>query len=177
MTMAAVAVLYLTSDEIWRMFDNEPFPEITREGIILYVAFFLPTTLTIHFVDIKRIVSSNAVAIGVLLSSLAIDIAFLGSSELAVLWATGTMPSEVLSVGALLLLGALPSSLGVVTLSSLTADVLKKRASELEREVKKLEKEAAELVAWETEARKRLRRFKKELREFEKDYKEEEDES
>jgi len=134
-TMSLVSILYLSSQEIWKIVDSEPFPEATAEGIIYYVTFFLVTLILVHYFDTKRIVQKKSVAIATSLISIAIDICLLSLSELVVLYMIQVLPQDISKGVVMLLIGAMPASLGTVVLSSLTTVSLKERVKKLRKEI------------------------------------------
>ena len=170
-TMSLVSLLYLSSDEIWRIVDSQPFPEATAEGIIYYVTFFLVTLMLVHYFDTKKIVQKNSVAIATSLISIAIDLCLFSLSELVVLYAIQVLPQDISKAIVMLLIGAMPASLGAIVLSSLTAETLKKRAKKLYEEVQDIGRQIAKLEKQRKMAMKRLRLFETKKREFENNIK------
>lgn len=168
-TMSLVSVIYLSSDEIWRIVDSEPFPEARMEGIVVYVVFFLATLMVVHYLDTKKIVQQNSIAIPTSLISIAIDLCMLSLAELMVLYAIQVLPQDISKGVVILLMGAMPASLGTIVLSSLTAETLKKRAKKLHKEAQDIGRQIAKLEKERKEAMKRLELFKKRKHEFEND--------
>ena len=159
-------MLYLSSQEIWKIVDSEPFPEATSEGIICYVTFFLVTLILVHYFDTKRIVQKNSVAIATSLISIAIDLCLLSFSELVVLYTIQVLPQDISKGVVMLLIGAMPASLGTVVLSSLTAETLKKRTKKLYEEAKALRKQTEKLEEQRKKAMEHLESLKKKKKEY-----------
>ena len=59
--MSLVSLLYLSSEEIWKIGDTEPFPEVAFQGLICYLTFFLATLISAHYIDTKRIVKKTRI--------------------------------------------------------------------------------------------------------------------
>lgn len=165
-TMSLVSMLYLSSQEIWKIVDSEPFPEATAEGIIYYVTFFLVILILVHYFDTKRIVQKKSVAFATSLISIAIDICLLSLSELVVLYTIQVLPQDISKGVVMLLIGAMPASLGTVVLSSLTAETLKKRTKKLYEEAKALRKQTEKLEEQRKKAMEHLESLKKKKKEY-----------
>lgn len=166
-TSSAVSLLYLSSQELWSMFDSKPFPEITKEGIICYLIFFFSILLLIHYGDTRKVIQKRLVALGTSLISIVLDVCVISLFELVVLVSLQVLPQNSLDTIGTLLLGAMPASIGAVALSSLTADVLKKRAEKLREEVKIVSKQVEDLQSEVRSSEKRLKAFEKKKSEFE----------
>ena len=164
--MSLVSILYLSSEEIWKTVDTQPFPEVTWQGIIYYITFFLFFLISAHYFDTKRIVQKKSVAIATSLISIAIDLCLISLSELVVLYAIQVLPQDISKGVIMLLVGALPSALGAIVLTSLTAETLKKRAKKLHKEVQALRKQTEELEEQRKTAMERLKSFEKKKKEF-----------
>ena len=171
-TMSFVSVIYLSSDEIWRLVDSEPFPEARIEGIVVYVVFFLAILMVVHYLDTKKIVQKNSVAIPASLISIAIDLCVISLSELVVLYAIQVLPQDISKGTIMLLIGAMPASLGAIVLTSLTAETLKKRAKKLFEEAQTISRQTEKLEEQRKIAMERLKSFEKKKREFEDYFKE-----
>jgi len=166
--ISAIATLYLTSEEIWTVADGEPFPEVSVEGIACYSILFLAGLVITHYVDAKRITDNCLVAFVASIFSIAFDLLLISSAELAVLCVLQVTPQSILGTVTILILGALPASLGSIVLSSLTSDVLRKKARDLLERAKTLSKQIedseARIGALEDIVKadeKRLKEFKK----------------
>jgi hypothetical protein len=138
-------LLYLSSEEIWKIFDTEPFPEVTLQGLIYYLTFFLVTLIAVHYFDTRRIAKKKSVAVVISLISVAIDLCLISLAELVTLYAIQVLPQDISKGVIMLLIGAMPSSLGAVVLTSLTAETLKKRAKKLHKEVQALSRQTEKL--------------------------------
>ena len=169
--MSFVSMLYLSSEEIWNLVDSEPFPEVTAEGIIYYVTFFLVTLMVVHYFDTRKIVQKNSVAIVASLISIAIDLCLLSLSELIVLYAIQVLPQDISKGIVMLLIGAMPASLGTIVLTSLTAETLKKRAKKLFEEAQAISRQTEKLEKQRKMAMESLKSFEKKKREFENYFK------
>lgn len=170
-TMSLVSLLYLSSEEIWKIVDNQPFPEVTLEGFICYIIFFLSALISVHYFDTKKIVQKKTIAIATSLISIAIDLCLFSLSELVVLYTIQVLPQDISRLVVMLLIGAMPSSLGANVLSSLTGENLKKRAEKLYEEAQAIRKQAEELEKQRKKAMESLKSFEKKRREFENCYK------
>jgi hypothetical protein len=162
------SLLYLTSDEIWRIADKQPFPEITSEGAICYMLSFLVILMFVHFYDARRIVLMKSVAIVTSLISIIIDLSVLCLFEFLTLYALQVLPQDYLQCATVLLLGAMPICLGSIVLSSLTAETLKKRTKELLKEIKEIGGEIEKLEDQRKKTMEDLKSFEKKKKEFEK---------
>lgn len=165
-TASVICLIYLTSEEIWKIFDTQPFPEITFEGVVSYLAFFLLGLVIIHYRDTKKILDNKFVAITTSLVSIAIDVFVLSVSEFIVLYAIQVLPQDYLGILTTLLMGALPAALGSIMLSSLTSETLRKRAEKLYRKARQLTKQVAKLEDERKTAVKHLEQLRKSKREF-----------
>ena len=168
-TMASLSLLYLSSQEIWATVDGRPYPELLNGTTVIYCAFFLIMVFLVHLNDVRDLVTRCHVMIAVTFASILIDLGLLCLSEFVTLWSIQVWPQEPLSEAKLLLVGAMPGSLGVVTLSSLTGSVLKERASKLKREVHELVKQVRNLDKETESARVELAEFDKRKRAFLRD--------
>jgi len=165
--MSLVSLLYLSSEEIWKIGDTEPFPEVAFQGLICYLTFFLATLISAHYIDTKRIVKKKFVAVVTSLISVAIDLCLISFAELLVLYAIQVLPQDISKGVIMLLVGAMPSSLGAIVLTSLTAETLKKRAKKLYEEAQAIRKETEELEEQRKMAMERLKSFEKKKKEYE----------
>lgn len=170
-TISLVCMLYLSSEEIWKIFDSEPFPEITFQGFIYYLTFFFVALIAVHYFDTKRLVQKNSVALATSLISIAIDICLISLSELVVLYTIQVLPQDISKGVIMLLIGAMPSSLGAIVLTSLTAETLKKRAKKLHKEVQALRKQTEKLDEKRKMTMERLKSLEKKKKEFENYFK------
>lgn len=170
-TVSVSSLLYLTTEEIWKIVDAEPFPEVTSQGFIYYATFFLLALILVHYFDTKRIVQRRSVAIAASLISISIDLCIISLSELMTLYAIQVLPQNYLEAIMTLLIGAMPASLGSIVLSSLTAENLKKRAKKLYEEAQDIGKQIAELENQGKIAMKRLKLLEKRKREFQNYFK------
>lgn len=166
-TATLVSLLYLSSEEIWTTVDAKPFPEVSLERFVCYLVFFLAILVGIHYFDTKRVVKNNATAIAASLMSIVFDVCLISMFEFVVLFTLQVLPQDILSGIMVLLIGALPSSIGAIALSSLSTDVLKKRAEELNKEVKEITKQAESLKKQIQESKERLKDFETKKKEFE----------
>jgi FtsZ-binding cell division protein ZapB len=164
--MASVSGLYLSSQEIWSTVDGRPYPEIADFTFVIYCGFFLTIAFLVHINDMRSIVSKWSVILSVALASIMLDVGALCLAESVTLLSIDVLPQEPLTIGKLLLLGAMPSSLGVVTLTSLTVTTLRERASRLRKEVHELAKQAEDIDKKTEEARLSLVEFEKRKRDF-----------
>jgi fumarate reductase subunit C len=165
--MSIVSLLYLSSEEIWRAFDSQPFPEVTSEGAVIYTIFFLAMLVLVHYYDIRRLVQRRFLAFIASSISIALDVILLSSAELVVLTTIQVLPKDISNIVFMLLIGALPSSLGVTVLTSLTSATLKKRAKKLYEEARSISQQVDELERQRKMAMKSLEQFEKKKREFE----------
>ncbi len=170
--MVAASLIYLTSEEIWKLVDGNPFPEITIEGFVAYLIIFSIGLFLIHYVDTKEIGPNNAlIVIAASIVSVLVDLFFISFSELIVLFVIQVLPQDLLKTAIMLLVGAMPISLGSVTLSSLTSEILKKHAQKLHEEVQDLVKQSTELKSQLKKSKERLELFEKRRQKFEEDFK------
>jgi len=166
-TAASTCALYMSSEEIWRTVDGNPFPEVSSSTILVYAGSLSMIIFLIHVTDVRRVVSKKTDLIVATLLSMAIDLGTMAGFEFLTLWTIQVLPQEPLKIAKLLLIGMMPASLGVVTLSSLTADVLKKQISGLHLEILTLKKEICILEERREEERKNLKEFQRKRLEFE----------
>lgn len=165
-TMASLSILYLSSEEIWSTVGDIPHPHVTNETMVIYCTFFLLIAFLVHLNDIASVASKPYVIIIVAIASISVDVGFLCLSEIMTLLSIQVLPQSPLRIAELLLLGAMPGSLGVVTLSSLTTTTLRERASRLRHEVHELAKQAEELDRKTDLAKASLADFERKKREF-----------
>lgn len=144
-TMSLVSLLYLSSEELWNILDSERLPEINLLGFSVYLVFFLSILIAVNYWDIRRFINKKRIAISTALISVVIDLFLICLAELLVLYSIKVIPQDISKGAIMLLIGALPSSLGVIVLTSLTAESLKKRAKTLDNEAKALQKQVEEL--------------------------------
>ncbi len=170
-TMSIVSLLYLSSEEIWTSADKNAFPEVAIEGFVLYAMFFLIILFLVNLFDTRKVVSQNHVAIPVSIIAILIDIFLISIPEYLVLIAIQVLPQTYLDTIKILLLGAMPASIGAIVLTSLTADVLKKRAEKLHKEVQDMSKQMESLKVQINESRCNLQDFEKKKEEFEEYFK------
>jgi uncharacterized protein YlxW (UPF0749 family) len=133
---------------------------------VIYCAFFLVVAFLIHLKDVENVASKSHVIILVAVASISVDVGFLCLSEFITLLSISVLPQDPLSIAKLLILGAMPGSLGVVTLNSLTASSLRERASKLNREVKELTKQVQDLDKHREQRQTEFNEFKKKTRTF-----------
>ena len=164
--MASVSALYLSSQEIWSTVGDKPYPHVTLETMVIYCTFFLLVAFLVHLNDIASVASEAYAIIIVAIASISVDVGFLCLSEFMTLLSIQVFPQAPLRIAKLLLLGAMPGSLGVVTLSSLTTSTLRERASRLKREVHDLAKQVEELDKKTDLAKASLAEFERRKREF-----------
>lgn len=142
--MASLSLLYLSSQEIWSTVGTQPHPHVSNCTMLAYAVFFFVMAFLIHVEEVRKISSKPYVIIIVALISYVVDLVCLSSAEYVTLLAISVLPQDPLSDATvkLLLLGAMPGSLGVVTLSSLSISSFRERASKLKREAEELAKQA-----------------------------------
>lgn len=166
--MAAASTIYLTSEEIWKL-DRM----INAQGVACFIAFFLTGLILIHYLDMRRAgIQKKSVALAASLASIAIDVSLISLSELIVLYAIQMLPQDILNGSILLLMGALPFSMGSIVLSSLTSDVLRKRARRLYEEAREIRER---IEKSETRLKRLEERIKADERKYEKLLKEKTD--
>lgn len=170
LTVASISALYMSSQEIWTVADGRPFPELSTEWFLLYVAFFSAILFAVHLRDTKELTSRKWTMVLLSVVSIIIDICALGFAEWVVLKAIQVLPQESLSTIKILLLGAMPGALGVVTLSSLTVDILKEKASRLKQKAEEIHTQIKLLEKKREDSEADLDAFKKKMREFEENY-------
>lgn len=167
-TVAGMTLLYLSSEEIWKIADKQPFPEMCPQFLVLYSIIFGILALIIHFLDLKKTIKDVLLAFSVSFFSLLIDLFVIMFFEFIILYTIQVIPKDLISVLSLLSIGAFPSCLGVVTISSITSDYLKKRAEKLYKEIR-LQKEKLDDLSnkWD-ERYKKFKELEKKLSEYEK---------
>ena len=133
-TISVISLVYITSD-FWSVAGSRLFPEVIPCSFGIYVAVFLGLILLVNIHDIS--ILSNSKTKNLVASSFVtfMDTLLLCLIELMCLLAIGAVVQDYIRVVSILLLGALPASLGSIILSSLTARVLKERSKKLLEEV------------------------------------------
>jgi len=115
----------------------------------------------------KKITQNSLTALVSSVFSMVIDLFVICASIFLVLFTIQVLPQDYLSCIFILLLGALPASLGSIVLTTLTSETLKKRAKELYKEYQDIIKQIDELEKEREERLKSLKKFEKEKKEFE----------
>jgi len=167
-TISVISLIYLTSEEIWKLSDAQPFPEITLQGITYYTLFFLTALILVHFFDTRKIVEKKSTSIIASLISILIDLCSISLSELIVLCCIQVFPQDYLEGFVMLIVGAMPASLGSIVLTSLTSETLKERAKRLYEETIEISKQMEKLEAQRKVAIESLKNFERKRFEFEK---------
>jgi len=104
--------------------------------------------------------------------SLIIDLGFILLAEFLALCSIQVLPKNIFQTLGCLFIGALPSALGVVTISSISRDYLRNRAMQLEKEVKMIKESLDNLKKeWDTHM-KEFKEFEKIRKKFEKEFEE-----
>jgi FtsZ-binding cell division protein ZapB len=169
-TISLASLLYISSEEIWNMFDNEPFPEINLLGFLVYMTFFMILLFFVHYNDTKKIVRRKSIVIITSIISIVVDLCLISLGELVVLNTIQVLPQDISKGVMILLIGAIPSSLGAVVLTSLTAETLKKHTKSLLKETQALRKESEELEELRNHTKELLKSFREQMNEFEKSF-------
>jgi drug/metabolite transporter (DMT)-like permease len=171
--MSLNSLLYLSSEEIWKVADGQSFPEVSYSGFVFYTLFFLSVLISANYLDIRRIALKKTVAVSVTIISIAVDISAVSFSEFLVLYTIQVLPQSYLHGIVMLLLGAMPACMGSTVLSSLTADTLKKRAEKLLKDVKEISGQVASLEKQRKKIIEDLKPFEARKRKFERHFKKE----
>jgi|GEM_PF-2593859 len=166
--ISVVSLIYLTSEELWEILDPRSPSGITPESFTIYVVFFTTLLLVAHIYDTRRIARSVSTIFAASVISISVDILFICLAEFVVLTAICVYPQNYLEGIVILLLGAMPASLGSVVLSSLTGEILKERARKMYEEVKNMRKEFESLENKKKTASEALEELEKKKMEFEK---------
>jgi hypothetical protein len=166
--ISAVSLIYLTSEELWKILDSESPSGITPESFALYLVFFTTLLLVAHVYDTRRLVGRISTILLVSVISIGVDILFICIAEFVVLTAICVYPQNYLDGAVILLLGAMPASLGSVILSSLTGEILKERARKMYEEVKGMREVFESLEDKRKIASEALEELKKKKTEFDK---------
>jgi ABC-type multidrug transport system fused ATPase/permease subunit len=160
----------LSSNEIWGLFEGKTQAVIDFGGSLPYIALFLSLLIAVNYLDMNRFVHNKTVVAVISLISTGIDILFVSFSEYATLSAVQVRTQSYIQGIAVLLMGALPSCLGSVILSELTAETLKKRTERLLKEARDTSADMAKLAAQREKAMQDLKLFEKRKQEFRRDF-------
>ena len=143
--ISVVALVYLTSQELWDTVDSKPYPEIVPLYFIIYAIIFGTILLANNILDISNLSTKHWKVLSTAIFCTLADLFIISSVEFIALNAIGVFPQDYIQGTILLLLGSLPASLGSVVLSSLTAKSLKERSTKLYEEVRAMRKDFDEL--------------------------------
>jgi len=168
-TISLTSLIYLSSEEIWKT-----VYVVSVESFFCYSIFFLIILIIVHYIDTKRVIQDNSVAICVSLISIVFDIGIISFAELIVLYTLQVLPQDYIKVAIILLIGAMPSSTGAIVLSSMAGDVLRKRAEKLYKEIQDITKQVEKLQDQISESKEHLKSFEKKKSEFEEYFKRQE---
>lgn len=171
--ISAVSLIYLTSEELWKILDSESPSGITPESFALYLLFFTTLLLVAHVYDSRRLVGKISTILVISVISIGVDILFICIAEFIVLSAICVYPQNYLDGAVILLLGAMPASLGSIVLSSLTGEILKERARKLYKEVSDMRSEFRDLEEKRKITSETLKELEMKKVEFEKKMKKE----
>ena len=169
--VSATSLLYLTSEELWTSVDSYPFPELS-EFFYIYILFFGGLFLAANLYDVTRITDKRPIIASVTIISGLIDLTIISLGEFFVLLALNVFPQSYICGLELLLLGALPASLGSIILSSLTTETLKQRAKKMYEEVRAMRKQLETLEKQHKEANMQLKELERKRKEFEESFEE-----
>ncbi|MDR2202945.1 MAG: hypothetical protein LBE76_01305 [Nitrososphaerota archaeon] len=136
--ISIVTLMYLTSSELWYSSDSLS-SIVVNKSFIVYVLVFSGIILAVTVADVCRLTKSSAVIALVSLVSVLLDIVVISVAEFLVLLSIGVFPQDYLQGASILLLGALPASLGSITLSTVTK-TLQQRNAEVYEELLKINK-------------------------------------
>jgi hypothetical protein len=153
-TFSAISLLYITSD-FWTVAEFRLFPKVIPWLFIVYLVFFLGLIMLVNFYDISKLSNHRPKNIFVAFLVTVFDTSAICAVEFLCLVAIGAIMQDYITVASILLLGALPASLGSIVLSSLTARALNERSKKLLDEVTEMRK------AREVASRRRNKRTKK----------------
>lgn len=158
--ISATSLIYLTSD-LWKVTDSLPFPEIVSTNFWLYLELFLGLVLLSNIYDISRLTRTAWKVVLISLLVTLVDLFLVSSAEYICLVTIGVFPQDYIQGTTLLLLGALPASLGSIVLSSLTVKLLKERSKKLYREVKEMRKDFEDLQTQQEDTMERIKQLQK----------------
>ena len=137
-TISVISLVYVTSD-FWSIVDSRLFPKVIPSAFGIYVELFFGLILLSNIYDIRMLSNSKIKTVVVASFVTLMDTLLVCLIELICLLAIGVLTQDFMQdyirVISILLLGALPASLGSIVLSSLTARVLKERSKKLLEEV------------------------------------------
>lgn len=138
-SIAGVTLLYLTSEEIWKMFDGSPSPEMSFVGMVVFSLLFLSGLYLVRYNDIlTNVTKDERKSILFTVSTLLIDLLVVLFVEIIVVCANETIPTDINLIPGFLLTGALPICLGVGSIKTMSSSRLKKECEELLEEITSL---------------------------------------
>jgi len=137
-SITTIMIIYLTSEEIWKINDNFITQQEKINHIFVYSIVFTFLTIILLTYNIHSISKNIFQAVFVSIITLIVDITILGFSEYFMLSTIKVLPKDITSVLMVILIGAFPINLGVITLDVITSKYLKREAEKLFEEVKNL---------------------------------------
>lgn len=172
LTSVTVSMVYLSSSEIWQLMDGNSNPEISIQTLMVFSIVFLIFTFFVHLFDVNQITSNIFIAIITSILSLIIDITFISFFEFIVLSSIQVSPKTISQTIGTLLVGSVPSSLGVVSISSLTSNILEKKVENLVEAMNKLEKKMREMDELAEKRKEQFEKFEETRRKFKEEMEE-----
>ncbi|MDR0460628.1 MAG: hypothetical protein LBH62_04225 [Nitrososphaerota archaeon] len=137
-----ITVAYITAGEFWRTLGARLNSGINLNWFIVYFIIFFSLTFIINVLSIRKLMDKHNLraVIVVSLCSVLFDIVVISGVELITLLSTGALQQTQIQMQTqtyymhILLLGALPASLGSITLST-TTESLRERNKQLHKEL------------------------------------------
>jgi hypothetical protein len=141
LAMSGMSILTYSSQELWGATNGNVLSNMNPPMFYLYVVLLTVTAFIINVKDLKTICRKTEIVVSGSIISLILDLSLLYVTEFFVLLTINQIPENLLRTSELILLIILPWSLGELTLTTVTAQSLKKRAKDLRKDIEMLKTE------------------------------------
>jgi hypothetical protein len=138
--ISVIALVYVGSD-FGKIVEGRLFPQVIPVTFWFYLTLFFGIIYLVNVYDVSKLTTSNWKVLVVSFASTFLDTFLICSVELVCLLAIGVFVQDYIQLISILLLGALPASLGSIILTSLTARAMKERSKRLLEETIAMRKE------------------------------------
>lgn len=126
-SVAGVTLLYLTSEELWNMFNGKTLPEMSDVGLVVFSLFFALILSWVRYNEmVSTVTEDRGKCLAFTVTTLLIDLMFITSAEMVVTACIQTLPTNTKLIPGFLITGALPVCLGVGTIKRLSSSKLDK---------------------------------------------------
>jgi len=158
--------MIFSAQELWGDNPTGLVSTLNYSSFYVYIAVMLSAIFSVNVIDCSRICSKKSAIVFNSLASIVMDLGLLSLWEAFMLLTIGKLPSDTLNAFSSILLVASPWALGVISLSTLTVDYLRRRTEKLQKEIEKLKKQAESLEKSRQEGEKDSAEYERRKREL-----------